>query len=87
MRLFDTLSRQFKNLEFPDGEVKMYVCGLTPYDASHIGHARVGLVYDTLQRFLTWQGLKVRYVQNVTDIDDPLLCLMVRVRDKIDGLL
>ncbi len=72
MRLFDTLTQQLKTLEFPDGTVRMYVCGLTPYDASHLGHARVGIVYDTLRRYLEWCGLTVRYVQNVTDIDEPL---------------
>jgi L-cysteine:1D-myo-inositol 2-amino-2-deoxy-alpha-D-glucopyranoside ligase len=72
MRLYDTLSQDCKDLTFPDGTVKMYVCGVTPYDTSHLGHARVGIVYDTLRRFLEWTGLRVRYVQNITDIDEPL---------------
>jgi L-cysteine:1D-myo-inositol 2-amino-2-deoxy-alpha-D-glucopyranoside ligase len=72
MRLYDTLSQDCKDLTFPDGTVKMYVCGVTPYDTSHLGHARVGIVYDTLRRFLEWLGLRVRYVQNITDIDEPL---------------
>ena len=72
MRLFNTLSRRVEELEFPAGTVKMYVCGITPYDTSHLGHARVGIVYDTLRRYLQYQGLDVIYVQNVTDIDDPL---------------
>jgi len=72
MRLFNTLSRRVEELEFPDGTVKMYVCGITPYDASHLGHARVSIVYDTLRRYLQHTGLQVSYVQNVTDIDDPL---------------
>ncbi|HMA35130.1 MAG TPA: cysteine--tRNA ligase [Chloroflexia bacterium] len=72
MRLYDTLSQETQTLEFPDQTVKMYVCGVTPYDTSHLGHARVAVVYDTLRRFLQWTGLQVRYVQNVTDIDEPL---------------
>jgi cysteinyl-tRNA synthetase len=72
MRLFDTLSASVKTLDFPDGTVRMYVCGVTPYDTSHLGHARVAVVYDTLRRFLEWRGVQVRYVQNVTDIDEPL---------------
>ena len=72
MRLFNTLSRQVEQLDFRDGIVRMYVCGITPYDTSHLGHARVAIVYDTLRRFLEHSGLDVRYVQNVTDIDDPL---------------
>jgi cysteinyl-tRNA synthetase len=72
MRLYNTLSRRVEDVEFPSGVVKMYVCGITPYDTSHLGHARVGVVYDTLRRYLQQQGLRVRYVQNVTDIDEPL---------------
>jgi len=72
MRLYNTLSQQVERLEFPDGIVRMYVCGITPYDTSHLGHARIGIVYDTLRRFLEHAGCDVRYVQNVTDIDDPL---------------
>src|ERR671917_543570 len=72
MRLYNTLSQRVEPLDFPDGRVRMYVCGITPYDASHLGHARVAIVYDTLQRYLEYTGLEVQYVQNVTDIDDPL---------------
>jgi L-cysteine:1D-myo-inositol 2-amino-2-deoxy-alpha-D-glucopyranoside ligase len=72
MQLYNTLSRRVEELNFPSGEVKLYVCGVTPYDTSHLGHARVGVVYDTLRRYLESQGLRVRYVQNVTDIDEPL---------------
>ena len=72
MRLYNTLSRQVEAIDFPDGIVRMYVCGITPYDTSHMGHARVAIVYDTLRRYLEHTGHEVRYVQNVTDIDDPL---------------
>ena len=51
----------------------MYVCGITPYDASHLGHAFVFLFFDTLIRFLKFQGFKVTYVQNITDVDDDIL--------------
>jgi L-cysteine:1D-myo-inositol 2-amino-2-deoxy-alpha-D-glucopyranoside ligase len=54
-------------------EVAMYVCGITPYDATHLGHAATYLLFDELQRVARDAGLRVRYVQNVTDIDDPLL--------------
>jgi L-cysteine:1D-myo-inositol 2-amino-2-deoxy-alpha-D-glucopyranoside ligase len=72
MQLYDTRTQQTVALEFPDDTVRMYVCGVTPYDTSHLGHARVAVVYDTLRRFLEWTGRRVRYVQNVTDIDEPL---------------
>jgi L-cysteine:1D-myo-inositol 2-amino-2-deoxy-alpha-D-glucopyranoside ligase len=54
-------------------EVLMYVCGITPYDATHLGHAATYLLFDTLQRVARDAGKSVRYVQNVTDVDDPLL--------------
>jgi L-cysteine:1D-myo-inositol 2-amino-2-deoxy-alpha-D-glucopyranoside ligase len=54
-------------------EVSMYVCGITPYDATHLGHAATYLLFDELQRVARDAGKWVRYVQNVTDVDDPLL--------------
>jgi len=52
---------------------RMYVCGITPYDATHLGHAATYLTFDLINRFLRASGSEVRYVQNITDIDDPLL--------------
>jgi len=58
----------------PSGdEVTLYICGITPYDTTHLGHAFTYAVFDTLIRYLEFQGLGVRYVQNVTDIDDDIL--------------
>ncbi|TDB79901.1 cysteine--1-D-myo-inosityl 2-amino-2-deoxy-alpha-D-glucopyranoside ligase [Micromonospora sp. KC721] len=57
----------------PDGTATMYVCGITPYDATHLGHAATMITFDLVQRMWRDAGLTVRYVQNVTDIDDPLL--------------
>jgi L-cysteine:1D-myo-inositol 2-amino-2-deoxy-alpha-D-glucopyranoside ligase len=54
-------------------EITMYVCGITPYDATHLGHAATYLLFDELQRVARDAGKAVRYVQNVTDVDDPLL--------------
>jgi L-cysteine:1D-myo-inositol 2-amino-2-deoxy-alpha-D-glucopyranoside ligase len=54
-------------------ELLMYVCGITPYDATHLGHAATYLLFDELQRVARDAGKTVRYVQNVTDVDDPLL--------------
>ncbi len=51
----------------------MYVCGITPYDATHLGHAATYLTFDLINRYLRASGSEVRYVQNITDIDDPLL--------------
>jgi len=55
------------------GTARIYVCGITPYDATHIGHAATYLTFDLLQRAWRDAGLSTRYVQNVTDVDDPLL--------------
>lgn len=52
---------------------RLYVCGITPYDATHLGHAATYLTFDLLNRYLQSSGAKVRFVQNITDIDDPLL--------------
>jgi L-cysteine:1D-myo-inositol 2-amino-2-deoxy-alpha-D-glucopyranoside ligase len=52
---------------------RMYVCGITPYDATHLGHAATYLTFDLINRYLKASGSQVRYVQNITDIDDPLL--------------
>ncbi|TFC96905.1 MULTISPECIES: cysteine--1-D-myo-inosityl 2-amino-2-deoxy-alpha-D-glucopyranoside ligase [Cryobacterium] len=57
----------------PDDVARLYVCGITPYDATHIGHAATYLAFDTLQRVWLDGGYRVHYAQNVTDIDDPLL--------------
>ena len=57
----------------PDGPARMYVCGITPYDATHIGHAATYVAFDLLHRAWRNAGHEVTYVQNVTDVDDPLL--------------
>lgn len=73
MRLYNSLSREKDRFVLPaDRPVTLYVCGVTPYDTTHIGHARTFLIFDLLVRFLRWQGAEVRYCQNVTDVDDPL---------------
>ena len=56
-----------------DGPARMYVCGITPYDATHLGHAATYVAFDLLDRAWRSAGHEVRYVQNVTDVDDPLL--------------
>jgi cysteinyl-tRNA synthetase len=72
--IYNTLTRQkepFETLE--PGKVKMYCCGVTVYDYSHLGHARCYIVWDTVRRYLMWRGYNVHYVQNFTDIDDKIL--------------
>lgn len=72
LRLFDTATNEVRPLALGE-TARIYVCGITPYDATHIGHAATYLAFDILIRQWLDQGTKVHYVQNVTDVDDPLL--------------
>jgi L-cysteine:1D-myo-inositol 2-amino-2-deoxy-alpha-D-glucopyranoside ligase len=72
LRLFDTALGRVVEIE-PQPEQSMYVCGITPYDATHMGHAASYVAFDLLNRAWRDAGIRVAYVQNVTDIDDPLL--------------
>ncbi|CAL9045638.1 unnamed protein product [Musa banksii] len=72
--LFNSMSKQkevFKTRV--EGQVSMYVCGITPYDFSHIGHARAYVAFDILYRYLKHLGYEVKYVRNFTDIDDKII--------------
>ncbi len=72
--LYNTLSRQKEPFEpLEPGRVKMYCCGVTVYNYSHLGHARSSIAWDTVRRYLLWRGYAVHYVQNFTDIDDKIL--------------
>jgi cysteinyl-tRNA synthetase len=74
LRIYDTAARAKVDFEpRTPGQVSMYVCGPTPYDAPHLGHGRKEIVFDTIRRYLMWSGLKVTYVSNVTDIDDNII--------------
>ncbi|TDD55483.1 cysteine--1-D-myo-inosityl 2-amino-2-deoxy-alpha-D-glucopyranoside ligase [Saccharopolyspora elongata] len=72
LRLFDTAAGEIRPTE-PGPVARMYVCGITPYDATHLGHAATYLAFDLVHRVWLDNGHQVHYVQNVTDIDDPLL--------------
>jgi L-cysteine:1D-myo-inositol 2-amino-2-deoxy-alpha-D-glucopyranoside ligase len=70
--LYDTATRELVEAR-PEDVGRLYVCGITPYDATHLGHAATYLAFDTLQRVWLDAGYRVHYAQNITDIDDPLL--------------
>jgi cysteinyl-tRNA synthetase len=72
LKIFDTLTAKEKELDVT-GTVRIYVCGVTVYDESHIGHARTIIVFDTLRRFLGSQGVQVKFIQNFTDVDDKII--------------
>jgi L-cysteine:1D-myo-inositol 2-amino-2-deoxy-alpha-D-glucopyranoside ligase len=72
LSLFNTSSQKVETLP-PKNLYRMYVCGITPYDATHLGHAATYLTFDLINRYLRATGASVDFVQNITDIDDPLL--------------
>ncbi|MFQ1021113.1 cysteine--tRNA ligase [Tardisphaera saccharovorans] len=78
VQIFDTMKRAKVPVPNKEGNVGIYVCGLTVYDRPHLGHARVFVVFDVLRRVLANNGYSVKYVQNFTDVDDRIIA---RARD------
>jgi len=79
LRLYSTLGHQKRAFStIVADEVRMYVCGVTPYDVTHLGHAFSYVQFDALRRYLAWQNMNVKYVQNVTDIDDDMIMVSKR---------
>src|SRR5438105_13600677 len=74
MKLYNTLTRTQEEFSpLTAGEVKMYSCGVTVYDLSHVGHARMMIVFDTISRYLRFAGYRVTFVRNFTDIEDKII--------------
>lgn len=74
LKIFNTLSGEKEHfLPLIDGEVRMYVCGVTVYDSSHVGHARSLLTFDVIYRYLRFLGYRVQFVRNFTDVDDKII--------------
>lgn len=74
LTLYNTLTRKKETFEpLEPGKVKLYCCGVTVYDYSHVGHARNYIAWDVLRRYLLWRGYEVQFVQNFTDIDDKII--------------
>jgi cysteinyl-tRNA synthetase len=72
--IYNSLSRKKEEfIPLKPKEVKMYVCGPTVYDQPHIGHARSAYIFDVIRRYLTYRGYKVKFVRNVTDVDDKII--------------
>src|SRR5699024_2845567 len=72
LHLYDSADQKTKPVEVAGDTATMYVCGITPYDSTHLGHATTYVTFDVIYRMLLDQRHKVHYVQNVTDVDDPL---------------
>ena len=74
LKIYNTLSRRLEDFQpLESGHVRMYVCGMTIYDLCHIGHARMMMAFDVVQRWLKVSGYRVTYVRNITDIDDKII--------------
>ncbi len=74
LRIHNTLSRALEDFSpLVAGQVRMYVCGMTIYDLCHVGHARMMMAFDTVQRWLVASGYEVTFVRNITDIDDKII--------------
>ena len=87
LRIYNTLTRQKEPFTpLVPGAVGMYVCGVTPYDVSHIGHARSALVFDVVARYLAHARYRVTFVKNYTDVDDKIIARANQLRVPIAEL-
>jgi cysteinyl-tRNA synthetase len=87
LRIYNSLTGQKEQLRpITPGQVRMYVCGITVYDYLHIGHARMLIVFDMVRRHLRRSGLEVRFVQNITDIDDKIIRRARENNESVDAL-
>jgi len=87
LKIYNTLAREKQTfVPMQTGKVRMYVCGMTVYDYCHLGHARVMVVFDMVQRWLRASGLDVTYVRNITDIDDKIIKRAVENGEPISQL-
>ena len=86
MKLSDTLTGEKRDFEPAGDEVRIYVCGVTPYSSAHVGHAMSYIIFDVLHRYLEYRGFTVRRVQNFTDIDDKLIDRAVQEGTTVEAL-
>ncbi|MBK8525422.1 MAG: cysteine--tRNA ligase [Betaproteobacteria bacterium] len=87
LKIYNTLTREKQDfVPIQPGHVRMYVCGMTVYDYCHLGHARVLVVFDMVQRWLKASGLDVTYVRNITDIDDKIIKRALENNETIGAL-
>src|SRR5690606_35929804 len=85
LHIYNTLSRAKQPFEpVEPGRVRMYVCGMTVYDFCHLGHARMLVSFDVVQRWLRASGYQVEYVRNITDIDDKIIRKAVQTGRRMD---
>ena len=73
LKIYNTLSTKVDELHVNNNNIKIYLCGVTVYDESHIGHARTIIIFDVLHRYLLSKHITVTFIQNFTDIDDKII--------------
>src|SRR5213083_222546 len=87
LKIYNSLGRTKQEfVPLRPGEVRMYVCGMTVYDYLHLGHARMLIAFDVVQRWLRASGYRVTYVRNITDIDDKIIKRAVENKETIGQL-
>ena len=87
LRFYNSLTNQKEDfMPIREGEVSMYVCGMTVYDNCHLGHARAMIAFDILFKYLENQGYKVKFVRNITDVDDKIIERAIHNNEPIDDL-
>ena len=87
IKFYNSLTNQKEDfVPIRQGEVGMYVCGMTVYDNCHLGHARAMMAFDILARYLRYQGYKVNFIRNITDIDDKIIERAYENKEKIEDL-
>ena len=85
LRFYNSLTNQKEDfIPIREGEVSMYVCGMTVYDSCHLGHARAMMAFDILVRYLKNQGYKVKFVRNITDVDDKIIERAIKNNESIN---
>ena len=91
MQIYNTLTRTKEEFVPLGDPVKMYVCGITPYSASHVGHAMSYITFDVVRRYLEWRGYNVLHIQNFTDVDDKIINRSASIgsspKDLAEGLI
>ena len=87
IKFYNSLTNQKEDfVPIRQGEVGMYVCGMTVYDNCHLGHARAMMAFDIVARYLRYQGYKVNFIRNITDIDDKIIERAYENKEKIEDL-
>ncbi|MDA9614539.1 cysteine--tRNA ligase [Pseudomonadota bacterium] len=87
LRFYNSLTNQKEDfMPIREGEVSMYICGMTVYDNCHLGHARAMIAFDILFKYLENQGYKVKFVRNITDVDDKIIERAIQNNESIDDL-